>query len=608
MTLERAKPWLLAAAMTALYALAIVLCFWKVLGPDVVFVAPDAPIAPLPLAEAWRQFLQVPTLQGLVTLLPYRFAYEGTFWVDGYVMCLAAVFLLRGRGSSWGAAWVGGLCAAFVGYFFTLFCAGHRGVVDALAVTCLCFGALLRGVRTGRLWWWALLGLCAALGLGAQVDIWFIVACALVAYGVWLLAVERPNRKPLLVGVAVAWAVFGACAWPAFQNRVGVAQATREDQLKQAQATVQQADPTATEADARWDFITGWSLPPEDLAELIVPGIHGHTSYPFDPEPYTGRMGTDQIHLRQHTIHIGWVALVLAALSFLRRREPEARDLWFWWGLAAVALVLALGRYTPLYRGVVALPFFDQIRAPAKWFHLTGFAVAILAGIGAETVVRRFGAKAALGLGAVAALCGALVARPYVFPRDLSQNALTAAVPEGATLCNTLPWAGFADVCRWQGVPLTTDPKQADVFVALAQPWPKPSLATMSATDIPVTMCRLADFSAVPGDAQHGVATITFSIPGQNQSLQTQILLAARDAQLFAQAVDPETRTFHAHWNVLGTSDARTGLVELLAFVWRPDADTTMPLLCKASPDLARLLPRLRLSGTKVPLALLPQP
>lgn len=608
MTLERAKPWLLAAAMTALYALAIVLCFWKVLGPDVVFVAPDAPIAPLPLAEAWRQFLQVPTLQGLVTLLPYRFAYEGTFWVDGYVMCLAAVFLLRGRGSSWGAAWVGGLCAAFVGYFFTLFCAGHRGVVDALAVTCLCFGALLRGVRTGRLWWWALLGLCAALGLGAQVDIWFIVACALVAYGVWLLAVERPNRKPLLVGVAVAWAVFGACAWPAFQNRVGVAQATREDQLKQAQATVQQADPTATEADARWDFITGWSLPPEDLAELIVPGIHGHTSYPFDPEPYTGRMGTDQIHLRQHTIHIGWVALVLAALSFLRRREPEARDLWFWWGLAAVALVLALGRYTPLYRGVVALPFFDQIRAPAKWFHLTGFAVAILAGIGAETVVRRFGAKAALGLGAVAALCGALVARPYVFPRDLSQNALTAAVPEGATLCNTLPWAGFADVCRWQGVPLTTDPKQADVFVALAQPWPKPSLATMSATDILVTMCRLADFSAVPGDAQHGVATITFSIPGQNQSLQTQILLAARDAQLFAQAVDPETRTFHAHWNVLGTSDARTGLVELLAFVWRPDADTTMPLLCKASPDLARLLPRLRVSGTKVPLALLPQP
>lgn len=608
MTFERAKPWLMAAAMTALYALAIVLCFWKVLGPEVVFVAPDAPIAPVTLAEAWRQFLYVPTLQGLVSLLPYRFAYEGTFWVDGYVMCLAAVFLLRGRGSSWGAAWVGGLCAAFVGYFFTLFCAGHRGVVDALAVTCFCFGALVRGVRTGRPWWWALLGLFAALGLGAQVDIWFIVVCALAAYGVWLLVAERPNWKPLLMGMAVAAVVFGVCAWPAIQNRVGVAQATRGDQLKQATVSAQQANPAATEADARWDFITGWSLPPEDLAELFVPGIHGHTSYPFDPEPYTGRMGTDQIHLRQHTIHIGWVALALALLSFLRRREPEARDLWFWWGLAAVALVLALGRYTPLYRAVAALPLFDQIRAPAKWFHLTGFAVAVLAGIGAETVVRRFGAKAALGLGAATALCGALVTRPYVFPRDLSHNALTAAVPEGATLCNTLPWAGLADVCRWQGVPLTTNPEQADVFVALAQPWPKPSLATLSATDIPITTCRLAGFSAVPGDDQRAVVTLVFSIPGQSQSLQTQLLLASRDAQMLVQAVDPATRTFQAHWNVIGETDAQTGLTELLSFVWRPGADVATPVLCKASPDLARLLPRLRASGPKVPLALLPRP
>ena len=79
-------------------------------------------------------------------------------------------------------------------------------------------------------------------------------------------------------------------------------------------------------------------------------------------------------------------------------------------------------------------------------------------------------------------------------------------------------------------------------------------------------------------------------------------------AQMFAQAIDPETRTFHAHWNVIGEPDARAGSVELLAFVWRSGADTTMPLLCKASPDLARLLPRLRASGPKVPLALLPKP
>ena len=213
MTGGRLRPWLLAGAMTALYALGVALCFWETLGADVVFVAPDAPIEPLPFGAGWRRFLALPTLQNLVLLLPYKFAYEGTFWVDGYVMCLAAVFLLRGRGSSWGAAWVGGLCAAFVGYFFTLFCAGHRGVVDALAVTCLCFGALLRGVRTGRLRWWALLGACAAFGLGSQADIWFLVVCAVGAYGAWLLWAERPAWRRVLLGAAVAAGLAVAAAY-----------------------------------------------------------------------------------------------------------------------------------------------------------------------------------------------------------------------------------------------------------------------------------------------------------------------------------------------------------------------------------------------------------
>lgn len=608
MTAERMKPWLLAAAMTALYALAVVLCFWKVLGPDVVFVAPDAPVTAASLAEAWGSFLRVPTLQGLVSLLPHRFAYEGTFWVDGYVMCLAAVFLLRGRGSTWGAAWVGGLCAAFVGYFFTLFCAGHRGVVDALAVTCLCFGALLRGVRTGRLRWWAALGAFAALGLGAQADVWLLAVCALAAYGVWLPAVERPAWKPLALGVAVTAVVFGALAWPALRHTFAEAQTTRQTQLRQAEDAAQAGGTGEDAADARWAFVTGWSLPPEDLAELIVPGIHGHTSYPFDPEPYTGRMGTERFALRQHSVHVGWVALALAALAALRRREPEARDLWFWWGLAAVALVLALGRYTPVYRAVAALPLLGEIRAPAKWFHLTGFALAVLAGIGAESVVRRFGAKAALALGAAAALCGALVARPYVFPRDLSHNALTAAVPPGATLCPTLPWADFIDVCRWQGIPLSDGPARADVLAAVAQPWPKPPLATMASAAIPVATCRLMGAPTPFADTRLRVAALLVAVPGRAQPFQARLLLTAGEAARLAQAVDPADGTFHALWESGGAPDAQTGLVDLQALVWRPGAEAATPLRCRTLPDQARLLPHLRATGPTVPLALLPKP
>ncbi len=472
----RLRAWALGAAMTALYALAVCVCFWRTLGADVVFVAPDAPIAPMGFAEALRAlFTTAPTLQNLVFLLPYPFAYEGTFWGDGYVMCLAGVFLLRGRGSSWGAAWVGGFCVAFAGYFATLFCAGHRGVVDALAVTCLVFGAVLRGVRTGRARWWALAGGFAALGLAAQADIWLIVLCGVAAYGLWLVCVERPAWRRLALGLVVAAGVFLVVGWPALRHTFRDAQTTRAAQLTQATAL---ARTPAEEAEARWRFVTDWSLPPEDLAELAVPGIHGHTSYPFDPEPYTGRMGSAVQTLRQHTVHIGWPAMLLALLALSRRREADARDLPFWLGLAAVTLVLALGRHTPVYRLVAGLPFIDQIRAPVKWWHLTGFAVGIAAGLGAPVVLGRLRVPAVALCAAVAA-CGVLVVRPYVFPRDLSHNALTAALPPGATVANPLRWSELDAICAWQGIPVEGDLAKADYVVA---PAPQPRLPAPRAT------------------------------------------------------------------------------------------------------------------------------
>ena len=363
---------------------------------------------------------------------------------------------------------------------------GVQPVVDALAVGCLGFGALLRGVRTGRVRWFALLAAANALSLAAQADIWLLVALAQGAYALWLLWRERPAWRPLARGAAVAAAVFLVVGWPALRHTFVDARQTRADQLAQAQAAAQSP---AQAAAAQWRFITDWSLPPEDLVEWFLPGAIGHTSYPFDPKPYTGRIGSAHQTLRQHTVHVGWPAMLLAAAAIvlLARRDPSARDLPFWYALAAVALLLALGRHTPLYRAVAALPFLDQIRAPVKWLHLTGFALAVAAGVGAQALTRRW-AWAAFPLAAAVALCGALVIRPYVFPRDLRHTPLTAALPPGATLCNAVRWPLLDDVCRWHRIPLSTDPRAADYAVA---PVPQPGLtpvATQTLAQPPLTL------------------------------------------------------------------------------------------------------------------------
>lgn len=470
--MTRLNAFLLACAMLLLYIGATVLCFWKVLPGDIVFLAPDAPI--LPVLEWFPLSLQ----NTLMNLLPHRFAYEGTFWVDGFVMCLAGVFALRARNVRWGAAWVGGFCAAYAGYFSTLFCAGHRGVVDALAVTCLCFGALDRALTTGQLRWFALVGLFSALGLGAQADLWTLVTCALGAYGLWLLCVERPSWKRWVPGIALALAVFLLVGWPALRSTFTVARAAREAQITQVAA---QASATGNQAQAQETFITNWSLPPEDLLEALIPSVYGHTSYGFDPDPYRGRMGMPNQPFRQHTLHIGLYTLLLALFAWLQKRSPEVRDRAFWSGLALVALLLALGRFTPIYKVVTALPVLGEIRAPVKWWHLTGFALAILAGLGAARLLRRWSDWAALPLCALIALCGALVARPYVFPIDLSPTPILQAVTPTDLCYNAPKWPLFDQLCHWHGRRLTADPAQATLILTIYRPdLPGKPLATQT--------------------------------------------------------------------------------------------------------------------------------
>ena len=153
-----------------------------------------------------------------------------------------------------------------------------------------------------------------------------------------------------------------------------------------------------------YEHAISYSLPPEELINTYVPEFSGIL------ERYTGRNG---IHL--HSEYIGAAVLVLATVAFATRGRLR-RQLWFWVGAFVVALLWALGGYTPFYHVIYALvPGTTYFRAPSTMLYIVSFCTAVFAALGSEAALSRpvprgyFVAWAAIAVGvALLATSGAL--------------------------------------------------------------------------------------------------------------------------------------------------------------------------------------------------------
>lgn len=157
-----------------------------------------------------------------------------------------------------------------------------------------------------------------------------------------------------------------------------------------------------------------WSLHPLNLAQAVSIDILG------DPIGETGDRGwiNDLNGYPEpfiYSIFFGITVLALAALgcgSAIRRWER-----WFWIVVGGVTLLIAFGRFVPVYGAMrTILPIVDALRFPVKFVVLTALAISVLAAFGWETVETRDeptdtdrspgSTRIVLwGLGAVSALC-----------------------------------------------------------------------------------------------------------------------------------------------------------------------------------------------------------
>lgn len=144
-----------------------------------------------------------------------------------------------------------------------------------------------------------------------------------------------------------------------------------------------------------YEFSTSWSFAPKELPGIFVRDPFGwerpqkgeyfqhvnfEGSYPDNFVDYWGPMPQ-----RLAGEYFGVLPLILALIGIIFRRD---RYSWFFTGAALLTLLLAMGKYTPLYWLAYKLVFgFSYFRVPLSIFALTVFALSVLAGRGFDFVL-----------------------------------------------------------------------------------------------------------------------------------------------------------------------------------------------------------------------------
>jgi hypothetical protein len=146
------------------------------------------------------------------------------------------------------------------------------------------------------------------------------------------------------------------------------------------------------------------SLPPERLITLLLPNFFGNDA----SGSYWGQREGFFIQLCPY---MGVVPLFLSLVALRRRRDEYTC---FFCALAGLALVLSLGRYTEVFAPLYQVPGLNFFRIPSRFLLWLALAVAALAGLGLDQILRSPRRSGAGSWWAAAALGGLALAMAWV--------------------------------------------------------------------------------------------------------------------------------------------------------------------------------------------------
>ncbi|MFH1039010.1 MAG: YfhO family protein [PVC group bacterium] len=292
-------------------------------------------------------------------LLPLPAALNGSFVLHLALLAVFQFFWLRSIGSGRWPSLLGSLALGFSGPVILHLTAGHLSNICTFAWVPLLFLLTEGCLRTGRLRWAAGAGI--VLGLQLLAGHWQYAYYTVLLLGIYALCrtafgrVSTHRRWVFLpAGIVLCLAVAGGLAAVQILPALGAAgESFRRD------------------LDITW--ASAFSLPPANLLTFILPGYLGDT---------VGSLYRGENYFWEMCGYLGFIPLLLAMLALILRKDRLTLIL----ALAAgMSLLIALGSYTPLFRGLYALlPGFRYFRGSAKLLFFAAFFLSTLSARGLD--------------------------------------------------------------------------------------------------------------------------------------------------------------------------------------------------------------------------------
>jgi hypothetical protein len=175
------------------------------------------------------------------------------------------------------------------------------------------------------------------------------------------------------------------------------------------------------------------------------------SSFSFHPVLFANLMFPEMVPCdgSEEAAYLGIAGLALAVLGAVIGRRLAGDHALYFRGLAVVAVVLMLGRHTPLARLLVHVPVFGTFTAPARHLFEFSFSAAVLAAFGLDALLslspaqRRKATRWAAG--------GILVAGAMAVAGAALARAVGVDLPEESAYLvqGPFPWAGVGSHLGW---------------------------------------------------------------------------------------------------------------------------------------------------------------